>query len=106
MNVGDVAFVDSSHPITWLPRGPNQWWLSLHLEREALASHLGFEPSGGDRGVGRRCGRRYSTAVLTPDDRGARSRSMRSLEYSGSTSVDHAQPGSSHGREMGLAWYQ
>jgi AraC family transcriptional regulator, positive regulator of tynA and feaB len=46
LNTGDVALIDSSRPITYLSRPPHEW-LSLHLDRKSLVSHLGFEPQGG-----------------------------------------------------------
>jgi AraC-like DNA-binding protein len=45
--VGDVAIVDSARPVIYFPQADNARWLSLHLSRRSLASHLGFEPLGG-----------------------------------------------------------
>jgi AraC-like DNA-binding protein len=48
LNPGDIALIDSSRPVTYLSQVPNQsQWLSLHLNRKSLGSHLGFEPRGG-----------------------------------------------------------
>jgi AraC-like DNA-binding protein len=48
--VGDVAIVDSARPVIYFPHTDNAQWLSLHLSRRSLASHLGFEPLGGVSG--------------------------------------------------------
>jgi hypothetical protein len=50
--VGDVALVDSSRPVTYVPEDNRGRWLSLLLPRQPLMTHLGFEPQ-----VGRFCGR-------------------------------------------------
>src|ERR1700754_4340147 len=47
--VGDVAFIDSTRPVTFVNDGHEQW-LSLQLPRQRLISSLGFEPRGGLRG--------------------------------------------------------
>jgi AraC family transcriptional activator of tynA and feaB len=47
--VGDVAFIDSARPVTYVNNGHEQW-LSLELPRQLLISALGFEPRGGLRG--------------------------------------------------------
>lgn len=47
--VGDVAFIDSARPVTFVNDGHEQW-LSLQLPRQRLISALGFEPRGGLRG--------------------------------------------------------
>jgi AraC family transcriptional regulator, positive regulator of tynA and feaB len=47
--VGDVAFIDSACPVTFVNDGHEQW-LSLQLPRQPLISALGFEPRGGLRG--------------------------------------------------------
>jgi AraC family transcriptional regulator, positive regulator of tynA and feaB len=47
--VGDVALVDTSRPATFANTSSAQC-LSLHLPRQTLVSHLGFEPQGGFRG--------------------------------------------------------
>jgi AraC family transcriptional regulator, positive regulator of tynA and feaB len=46
---GDVAFIDSARPVTYVNDGQEQW-LSLQLPRRLLTAHLGFEPEGGFRG--------------------------------------------------------
>jgi AraC family transcriptional regulator, positive regulator of tynA and feaB len=47
--VGDVAFIDSARPVTYVNGGHEQW-LALQLPRQRLISALGFEPRGGLRG--------------------------------------------------------
>jgi AraC family transcriptional activator of tynA and feaB len=47
--VGDVAFIDSTRPATFVNDGHEQW-LALQLPRQGLISTLGFEPRGGLRG--------------------------------------------------------
>jgi AraC family transcriptional activator of tynA and feaB len=42
---GDVVLVDTSRPLT-LSHNRGGQWLSLHLRRQSLISHLGFEPEG------------------------------------------------------------
>ena len=49
LDVGDVALVDSTRPVTFLNDAPAQW-LSLQLPRRSLISHLGQEPRGGSGG--------------------------------------------------------
>ncbi|MCA1454106.1 helix-turn-helix domain-containing protein [Bradyrhizobium sp. BRP22] len=44
--VGDVAFIDSTRPVTYLSDGHEEW-LSLQLPRQSLIFALGFEPRGG-----------------------------------------------------------
>jgi AraC family transcriptional regulator, positive regulator of tynA and feaB len=62
--VGDVAFCESTRPLTFLSEGKEQW-LSLQLPRQPLIAHLGFEPQGGVRGHQRECaGRLLSQFVL------------------------------------------
>jgi AraC family transcriptional activator of tynA and feaB len=45
--VGDVALVDSTRPVTYHSENRPGRWLSLHLPRQSLVSHLGVEPEGG-----------------------------------------------------------
>jgi AraC family transcriptional activator of tynA and feaB len=47
--VGDVAFVDAAQPITYFANNGNEAWntVTLNLPRQALISHLGFDPQGG-----------------------------------------------------------
>jgi AraC family transcriptional regulator, positive regulator of tynA and feaB len=47
LTAGDVAFVDSARPVTYLSRHRNARWLSLRLPRKSVHSHLGFEPRVG-----------------------------------------------------------
>ena len=49
LDLGDVALVDSTRPVTFLNDGPAQW-LSLQLPRRSLITHLGQEPRGGSGG--------------------------------------------------------
>jgi AraC family transcriptional regulator, positive regulator of tynA and feaB len=67
--VGDVAFIDSAHPVTYVNDGHEQW-LALQLPRRRLISALGFEPRGGLRGhSGTRASRLLFQLVLdTVDD--------------------------------------
>jgi len=58
--VGDVAFIDSARPVTYV-NGGREEWLSLQLPRQVLISALGFEPRGGLRG---HSGTRASRALL------------------------------------------
>jgi AraC family transcriptional activator of tynA and feaB len=45
--VGDVALVDTARPITCVSDDGSVRRLVLHLPRQSLVSHLGFEPQGG-----------------------------------------------------------
>jgi AraC family transcriptional activator of tynA and feaB len=45
--VGDVALVDVARPVTYFDNDRGAQWLCLHLPRQSLVSHLGFEPQGG-----------------------------------------------------------
>jgi AraC-like DNA-binding protein len=47
--VGDVALVDAARPLTCFARNGSAPWncVALHLPRQALVSHLGFEPPVG-----------------------------------------------------------
>ena len=40
---GDIGLLDGARPGTWLSENGSQW-LSIYLPRQALISHLGFEP--------------------------------------------------------------
>ena len=44
---GDVALVDSTRPVTYIHENRPGRWLCLHLPRQSLSTHLGFEPEGG-----------------------------------------------------------
>jgi AraC family transcriptional regulator, positive regulator of tynA and feaB len=46
LNAGEIALIDSSRPLTYISDDPGHWF-ALHLPRKSLASHLGFEPEGG-----------------------------------------------------------
>jgi AraC family transcriptional activator of tynA and feaB len=66
--VGDVAFIDSARPVTYVNDGHEQW-LSLQLPRQFLISALGFEPRGGLRGhSGTRASRLLFQLVLDAVD--------------------------------------
>ncbi|SHK51109.1 transcriptional regulator, AraC family [Bradyrhizobium lablabi] len=45
--VGDVVLVDAARPVTYFGNNASARWVSLHLPRQSLISHLGFEPQGG-----------------------------------------------------------
>jgi AraC family transcriptional regulator, positive regulator of tynA and feaB len=47
LTAGDVALVDSTRPVTYVLENRPGRWLSLHLPRRSLISHLGLEPEGG-----------------------------------------------------------
>jgi AraC family transcriptional regulator, positive regulator of tynA and feaB len=44
---GDVVLVDAARPVTYFGNDASARWVSLHLPRQSLISHLGFEPQGG-----------------------------------------------------------
>jgi AraC-like DNA-binding protein len=41
-----VALVDVARPVTYFASNTSAQWLALHLPRQSLVSHLGFEPQG------------------------------------------------------------
>jgi AraC family transcriptional activator of tynA and feaB len=47
MGAGDVSLIDSTRPLKYVCNNRPGRWLSLHLPRQSLVSHLGFEPQGG-----------------------------------------------------------
>jgi AraC family transcriptional activator of tynA and feaB len=64
LDIGDVALVDSTRPVTYVNDAYAQW-LSLQLPRRSLVSHLGLEPQGGSGGRrGTRAGRLLFQLVL------------------------------------------
>jgi AraC family transcriptional regulator, positive regulator of tynA and feaB len=64
LDVGDVALVDSTRPVSFATDAYAQF-LSLQLPRRSLMSHLGLEPEGGSRGRrGIRAGRYLFQLVL------------------------------------------
>jgi AraC-like DNA-binding protein len=68
--VGDVAFVDAAQPITYFADNKGAPWntLTLNLPRQALDSHLGFEPQGGlHRRAGTLAGRLLFEMVCNAD---------------------------------------
>jgi AraC family transcriptional activator of tynA and feaB len=44
---GDIVLVDAARPVTYFGNDTSGRWLSLHLPRRSIVSHLGFEPQGG-----------------------------------------------------------
>jgi len=52
LDVGGVALVDSSRPVTYLSEKTPAHWLAVHLPRKSLVSHLGLQPQGGLCGHG------------------------------------------------------
>lgn len=54
---GDVVLVDAARPLTLFGADPSAQWLSLHLPRQALVTHLGLELQGG-------CFRRSGTPAV------------------------------------------
>jgi AraC family transcriptional regulator, positive regulator of tynA and feaB len=70
MVAGDIALVDAARPVTFF-REASAHWMSLRLPRQALVSHLGFEPQGGSfRARGSRAGRLLSDVVAGALDEG------------------------------------
>jgi AraC family transcriptional regulator, positive regulator of tynA and feaB len=51
MAAGDVILNDTTRPMITHYEGPARWF-GLHLPRQMLVSHLGFEPIGGQRAQG------------------------------------------------------
>jgi AraC family transcriptional regulator, positive regulator of tynA and feaB len=47
MGAGDISLIDSTHPVKYVCNNTPGRWLSLHLPRQPLISHLGFEPLAG-----------------------------------------------------------
>jgi AraC family transcriptional regulator, positive regulator of tynA and feaB len=67
---GDIALVDAARPVTFLGEA-GVHWMSLRLPRQALVSHLGFEPRGGSfRPRGSRTGRLLSDVVAAALEEG------------------------------------
>ena len=67
---GDIALVDTARPVTFFGEASVRW-MSLRLPRQALVSHLGFEPQGGSfRPCGSRAGRLLSDVVAGASDEG------------------------------------
>jgi AraC family transcriptional activator of tynA and feaB len=63
MVAGDIVFVDAARPVTFFAE-PSASWMSLRLPRQALVSHLGFEPQGGSfTPYGSRAGRLLSDVI-------------------------------------------
>jgi AraC family transcriptional activator of tynA and feaB len=75
MVAGDIALVDAARPVTFLGESSTSW-MSLRLPRQALVSHLGFEPQGGScRPYGSRAGRLLSDIIATALEEGESARS-------------------------------
>jgi AraC family transcriptional activator of tynA and feaB len=67
---GDIALVDAARPVTFFRKASVQW-ISLHLPRRTLVSHLGFEPQGGSfRPRGSRAGRLLSDVITAALEEG------------------------------------
>jgi AraC family transcriptional activator of tynA and feaB len=67
---GDIALVDTTRPVT-LCAAPSVHWMSLRLPRQALVSHLGFEPQGSSfKRHGSRAGRLLSDIIVAALDEG------------------------------------
>jgi AraC-like DNA-binding protein len=47
LGTGDLGLVDVTRQIHLAPHGEPGRWIGLHLPRQALLCHLGFEPKGG-----------------------------------------------------------
>jgi AraC family transcriptional activator of tynA and feaB len=47
MSAGDISLIDSTRPVRYVFNNRPGRWLALHLPRQSLISHLGFEPQGG-----------------------------------------------------------
>jgi AraC family transcriptional regulator, positive regulator of tynA and feaB len=47
LGVGDIGLIDAARPVTVFCEGRRSQWISLHLPRQSLVSHLGFGPQGG-----------------------------------------------------------
>jgi hypothetical protein len=73
--VGDVAFIESARPATYINDGHEQW-LTLRLPRQHLIPALGFEPGRGLRG-------RPRIACITPPVPNGRGRHRRRGAYVG-----------------------
>jgi AraC family transcriptional regulator, positive regulator of tynA and feaB len=67
---GDIALVDAARPVTFFAE-PSARWMALHLPRQALVSHLGFEPKGGSYSPrGSRAGRLLSDVIAAALEEG------------------------------------
>jgi AraC family transcriptional regulator, positive regulator of tynA and feaB len=69
---GDVAFVDSTRPVTYFSENGPSRWLGLHLSRQMLMSHFGSVPQGGvwrrgDTRAGRTLGHLLVDALKEPE---------------------------------------
>jgi AraC family transcriptional activator of tynA and feaB len=64
MGAGDISLIDSTRPVKYVCNNTPGRWLSLHLPRQSLISHLGFEPQAGSfRHGGTLAGRLLSQLV-------------------------------------------
>src|SRR5580693_2961709 len=61
MGAGDVSLIDSPRPLKYVCNNRPGRWLALHLPRQSLISHLGFEPQGGSF----RCGGTLAGRLLS-----------------------------------------
>jgi len=64
MGAGDISLIDSTRPVKYICNNTPGRWLSLHLPRQSLISHLGLEPQAGSfRHGGTLAGRLLSRLV-------------------------------------------
>jgi AraC family transcriptional activator of tynA and feaB len=47
LDAGDIGLMDSARPVTYIAENRPGRWLSVHLPRQSVIAHLGFEPEGG-----------------------------------------------------------
>jgi AraC family transcriptional regulator, positive regulator of tynA and feaB len=47
LDAGDIGLMDSTRPVTYIAENRPGRWLSVHLPRQSVIAHLGFEPQGG-----------------------------------------------------------
>jgi AraC family transcriptional activator of tynA and feaB len=72
IGAGDISLIDSTRPVKYVCNNTPGRWLSLHLPRQSLILHLGFEPKAGSfRHGGTLAGRLLSHLAIdaVDDDR-------------------------------------
>jgi AraC-like DNA-binding protein len=47
LGAGDISLIDSTRPVKYVCNNTPGRWLTLHLPRQSLTSHLGFDPKAG-----------------------------------------------------------
>jgi AraC-like DNA-binding protein len=47
LDAGDIGLMDSTQPVTYIAENRPGRWLCVHLPRQSVIAHLGFEPEGG-----------------------------------------------------------